>query len=95
MSQTPQGPQEPQKQPIETYATAFHTSFDMFNPEIQQEMSRLYSQIFAVLITNNLPYLASIVWMNSPDGFQKIYMESNTGEEVYKKIFDHFEIQYK
>ena len=78
-----------------TYATAFHTPLTMFNSEIRDEMSRLYSQIFAVLITNGHPYLTTIVWMNSSEGFQKIYMESDTGEEVYQKIFDVFSVVYK
>ena len=73
-----------------TYTTAFHLPFTMCQPEIQEKMSELYSQIFAVLITNNKPYLTTIVWMN--DNFQKIYMESNTGEEVYTRIFEHYDI---
>jgi len=73
-----------------TYTTAFHTPFTMYQPEIQEEMSRLYSQIFAVLITNGAPYLTTIVWMNSPKGFQHIYMESETGEEVYTRIFQKY-----
>jgi hypothetical protein len=90
MSSQPQEPQEAQ----ETFTTAFHTPFDIFNDEIKQEMSRLYSQIFAVLVTSGYPYLTTIVWMNSEEGFQKIYMESETGEDVYKKIFDQFGVAY-
>ncbi len=77
----------------QTYATAFHTPFSMYNQDIQEEMSRLYSQIFAVLITSGLPYLTTIIWFN--DNFEKIYMSANTGEEIYKQIFDHFKIEYK
>ncbi len=80
-------------QPQQTYSTAFHTPFSMYNPNIQEEMSRLYSQIFAVLITSEMDYITTIIWMN--ENFEKIYMDSKTGEDVYKQIFEHFEIKYK
>jgi len=73
-----------------TYTTAFHTPFTMFNKDVQEEMSRLYSQIFAVLVTEGRPYMTSIIWMN--DNFQELYMNASTGEEVYTKIFEHFNI---
>ena len=63
----------------ETYATAFHLPFHQ-SPKVNQEMSKLYSQIMAVLVTENVPLLQAIVKMN--DDFEEVYISGDTSSTV-------------
>ena len=63
----------------ETYTTAFHLPFHQ-SPKVNQEMSKLYSQIMAVLVNENVPLLQSIVKMN--EDFEQVYVLDDTSSTV-------------
>ena len=62
------------------------------NKSKEKEMTKLYSQIFAVLMGQNKPILSSVIWLN--DNFEDLYYTFDTEVEVYEYVFQQLEVQY-
>ncbi len=58
-----------------------------------EEMTKLWTQIFAVAMQQNLPILKTTIYLN--DHFSSYYKLYTTEVEVFERIFDELGIQYK
>jgi hypothetical protein len=70
-----------------------NTPFKEGDADTQKEMTKLWTQIFAVCMNQNLPMVKTIVWLN--ENFEDIYWKSDTEVQVYEKIFDELGVLYK
>ena len=70
-----------------------NTRFASKDEEKIEKMTRLWAQLFAVMMKVDKPLLQSIVYLN--DNFEEIYMSANEEKEVYEYIFDEVGIIYK
>ncbi len=69
-----------------------NTPFKETNREKNLLMTKLYSQIFAVLIQSGKPIIQTIIYLN--ENFEKIYISAETDVEVYETIFDNLGVKY-
>lgn len=69
-----------------------NTRFKEQDPQKIKEMTRLYSQIFAVLMNTGKPLIQTIIWLN--DNFEDVYKTSETDVRVYEYIFDELGVNY-
>ena len=72
---------------IETYQTALHLPFNQAK-EVNQQMSKLYSQLLAVFVTEGQPMLQSIVKLN--EDFELVYTTHKNIQEVVDYYIDKF-----
>lgn len=69
-----------------------NTKFREEDKETVEKMTKLYSQIFAVLMNVNKPILSTVVYLN--ENFERIYQKSPTEVDVYTEIFKVLDVSY-
>lgn len=69
-----------------------NTKFYATDKETVEDMTKLWAQIFAVLISIDRPILPTVIWLN--EHFEYIYADLRNQEEVYKFIFDELKVHY-
>lgn len=74
---------------METYTTALHLPFHQ-TPEINQEMSKLYSQLLAVLISEGKPMMQSLLRLN--EDFEIVYTNARTANDVIQYYIKEFNL---
>ena len=70
-----------------------NTEFKNWDKETQQQMTKLWTQVFAVGMEQNLGILSPVVWLN--DNFELIYKEKETEQDVWMECFDELGIKYQ
>lgn len=66
--------------------------FKEIDKEKNSKMTKLYHQIFTILLSHGEPMLSTIIYMN--ENFEKIYHSVSSDIEVYEIIFNNFGIKY-
>lgn len=69
-----------------------NTKFRSTNAGKIDRMTKLWAQIFAVMLNIGRPVLPTTVWLN--DNFEDIFEELKDETEVYKFIFDVQKVHY-
>ena len=69
-----------------------NTEFRSPDRDRREAMTKLWAQIFAVLLNIGRPILPTVIWLN--DNFEDIYEYIDNEEEVYKYIFNEMQVHY-